>query len=68
MLARGGGVRAQWDTQVTYTTTCRVCQVGEVQTMTWWANMELPLPKRPDGWHVLNGDPICPAYRVEVTK
>jgi len=48
----------------------RCVQCGEREILGRWAvipGSALPLPALAEGWRVIDGGPVCPRHRIEIT-
>ena len=45
---------------------CTFCDETRVEEYPIAAECEFPYPRLPDGWRVLDGNPICPGHKVTV--
>jgi hypothetical protein len=53
---------------LTYLMQCSLCEHVDSKLMTHFAGHEFWIPPTPGGWRILDGELICPAHIVKVSK
>jgi len=61
-------VTARFDFQADYRVFCAYCNAESEQGWAVAAGNEFPHPSLPEGWRVVDGQPVCTKHEVKVTK
>ncbi len=60
-------IRVSADIEVTFATRCARCETVAREIVNVPAGGVIPNPNRtPEGWHSLDGEPICPRHTITV--
>lgn len=61
-------MKIPWDMIVQYITVCSRCNKTNIESAQHFRHGEILYPLLPEGWNNLNGSPICPIHKVEISR